>query len=48
MQELIGLVIVVVVIGGAIWYIRKNRATKADAPTSGGSGGSGGKNTKLK
>lgn len=48
MQELIGLAIAVVVIGGAIWFIRKRKAEKADAPTSGGSTGGGGKNVKLK
>ena len=51
MAGIIGLVIAVVVIGGAIWFIRKRKETKADAPTTGGSTGGkagGGKNVKMK
>jgi len=52
MQELIGLFIAVVFIGVAIWFIRKRKAEKVDAPpTSGGGGGSrggGGKHTMEK
>ena len=52
MHEVIGLVIAVVIIGGAIWFIRKRKAeAKTDAPTTGGSTGGksgGGKNVKLK
>jgi hypothetical protein len=52
MHEVIGLVVAVVIIGGAIWFIRKRKAeAKAEAPTTGGSTGGksgGGKNVKLK
>ena len=50
MAEYIGLGIAVVVIGGAIWFIRKRKAEKADAPASSGGStkGGGGKNVKVK
>ena len=52
MHEVIGLVVAVVIIGGAIWFIRKRKAeAKTEAPTTGGSTGGksgGGKNVKLK
>lgn len=50
MTEYVGLAIAVVVIGGAIWFIRKRKASKqTDAPsTPTPPKGGGGKNVKLK